>query len=74
MILCDNCLDPVEDNNFSKFPLGPSRGTQRDPYEAKVRLCVPCQDTLGGHLGGDELPVDLHAFHARYAETHTVDR
>lgn len=76
MKLCDNCLEPAVDasgRGLPRFPLGPARGDQRDPYHAEVDLCLECQDCLGGHLGGDERPVDLPAFVKRWKDGRFVE-
>lgn len=74
MTSCDNCgvalpakgsPDALRPPWRLPFPIGPDRGTQRDPVTATLDLCGDCQDTLGGRIGGPATPVDLAAFHAR---------
>lgn len=68
MRLCDNCLEPAEGR---PFPIGHTRGTQRDPEQARLDLCGECQTTLGGRPN-EETPVDLAAFHARWKRASIV--
>lgn len=47
LILCLNCLGQDE---VTPFPVGPEKGSQRDPYRETVDLCLVCSDTL---IAGD---------------------
>lgn len=73
MKLCDNCLGDVEPE-ARPFPIGWDRGSQRDPFQLSLDLCLGCQATLGGRPNEEGLVLDLAAFHSRWAAGREVSR
>ena len=57
--LCLNCLEATA---VVDVPVGPDKGTQRDPYRDTLSLCPTCSGAL---LDGD---------FAQLAERHTAER
>lgn len=62
--LCEQCLTVAE--NVRGIDVGPSRGSQRDPYRDQLWLCPDCAGPFLAH--------DLGAFYERYATQRTVNR
>ena len=58
--LCLNCLDV----GASPFPVGPEKGSQRDPYHDTVDLCTFCKSALSAG--------DFEALARRHTTTRTI--
>lgn len=59
-ILCENCM--ADDAKTVRY--GPELGNQRDSYQDKLQLCIPCGKALLDH--------DLFTFHERFTLTRTI--
>lgn len=62
MRLCNNCLDSSD--SVRAVPVGPDKGSQRDPYRETLDLCPLCRDAL---ISGD-----LSSFHDFYCSERTI--
>jgi hypothetical protein len=64
--LCANCLCTGDASTVKPVPVGPEKGSQRDPYRDSLDLCEPCSTALlSGNLG---------VFAGRYSHERTVSR
>lgn len=61
--LCVNCLDYTDSRPVD---VGPSKGSQFDPYREALVLCDPCGDALTSG--------DLGTFHQRYKAERSIGR
>lgn len=62
MRLCSNCLE----TNGKDRELGPTKGSQMDPYQETICLCASCWEYL--------YKSDLKNFHDSYRETRNITR
>jgi len=63
MRLCENCL---MFGDVRETPVGYASGSQRDPVQARLELCVTCRDALvSGELG---------TFSGRYTSERNIKR
>lgn len=61
--LCLNCL---QRGDVKDVPVGPDRGSQRDPYRVTLSLCPTCEAAL--------VEGDFATLHRLYQPTATVER